>query len=151
MDSSGTTGSFVPLLGDGAPTTTTLPAPLGNLPAGEMLVAPFTAGPVLAVPYGGIQPLNPPAFAAGTPRDGPNGWWAVWNKMVVQDYRNFGMTHRHSCNVLFADGSVRAVSDPNQDGKLNNGFPPIGGFADGQNEVPENDFFSLYSITAKKY
>lgn len=150
VDSSGSSSSHVPLLGDGAPTTTTLPMSLGSLPGGELLVPAYTAGPVLFLPYNGIQPLNPPAFAAGTPRDGPNGWWVVWQKMVLQDYRNFGMVHRHSCNVLFADGSVRNVNDPNYDGKLNNGFTAVGGFADATNEVPGNDFFSLYSVSANK-
>jgi prepilin-type processing-associated H-X9-DG protein len=151
LDASGVPGNFVPLLGDGAPTTRTLPLPLGNLPGGELLVPPYTAGPVLSMPYGGLQPLDTPAFAPGTPRDGPSGWWAVWNKMVLQDYRNFGMTHRNSCNILFADGSVRPLSDVNYDGKLNNGFTAVGGFADAVNEVPEKDVFSLYSITAGKF
>jgi prepilin-type N-terminal cleavage/methylation domain-containing protein/prepilin-type processing-associated H-X9-DG protein len=151
LDSSGLSGNFVPLMGDGAPTTATLPAQVGTLPAGEPLVPAYTAGPVLVLPYNGVQPLNPPVFNAGTPRDGPNGWWVVWNKQVLQDYRNFGMVHRHQCNVLFADGSVRSINDPNNDGRLNNGFTAIGGFADAVNEVEENDFFSLYSISAKKF
>ncbi len=151
IDGSGLSGNFVPLLGDGAQSTTTLPSPLGSLSGGEPLVPAYTSGPVLVLPYNGIQPLNPPAFNPGTPRDGPNGWWVVWNKMVLQDYRNFGMMHRNSCNILFADGSVRSVNDPNYDGKLNNGFTAVGGFADAVNEVKENDFFSLYSISAKKF
>lgn len=151
LDVSGVSGNFVPLLGDGAPTTTTLPAQLGNLSAGEPLVPAHTAGPVLVLPYNGIQPLNPPVFAPGTPRDGPSGWWTVWNKQVLQDYRNFGMVHRHSCNIVFADGSVRSINDPNHDGKLNNGFTAVGGFADAVNEVEENDFFSLYSLSANKF
>jgi prepilin-type N-terminal cleavage/methylation domain-containing protein/prepilin-type processing-associated H-X9-DG protein len=151
LDASRVSGNFVPLLGDGAPTTTTLPAQLGNLSAGEPLVPAHTAGPVLVLPYNGIQPLNPPVFAPGTPRDGPNGWWTVWNKMVLQDYRNFGMVHRNSCNVVFADGSVRSINDPNYDGKLNNGFTAVGGFADAVDEVEQDDFFSLYSISAKKF
>ena len=151
VDASAVPGSFVPLLGDGAPTTDTLPAPLGTLPAGELLVPAYTSGPVLFLNFSGIQPLNPPVFPPGTSRNGPGGWWTVWHNMVLQDYRNFGMIHRHTCNMLFADGSVRAVSDPNYDGKLNNGFPALGGFADNVNEVPEKEVFSLYSITANKF
>lgn len=151
LDSSGVPGSFVPLLGDGAPTIRTLPQPVGNLAGGELLVAPYTDGPVLSLPYNSLQPLATPAFAAGTPRDGPNGWWIVWNKMVLQDYRNFGMIHRNSCNILFADGSVRQISDVNYDGKLNNGFTAVGGFADANDELPEDDVFSLYSIMAGKF
>ena len=151
LDASRVAGNFVPLLGDGAPTTTTLPMPIGKLSAGEPLVPAHTAGPVLVLAYNGNQPLSAPIFAPGTPRDGPNGWWMVWNKMVLQDYRNFGMVHRQSCNVLFADGSVRSISDQNNDGKLNNGFTAVGGFADAVNEVEENDFYSKYSITADRF
>ena len=151
VDASAIAGNFVPLLGDGAPTTDTLPSPLGNLPGGELLVPAYTGGPVLFINFNGIQPLNPPVFAAGTPRNGPGGWWTVWHNMVLQDYRSFGMVHRHTCNILFVDGSVRAIGDPNYDGKLNNGFPALGGFADNVNEVPEKDVFSLYSITANKF
>ena len=148
--SGGVSAGFVPLLGDGAPSTTTLPAQIGRLSAGEPLVPAYTAGPVLFLPYNGNQPLSPPVFAPGTPRDGPNGWWMVWNKMVLQDYRNFGMVHRNTCNVLFADGSVRAINDLNRDGKLNNGFTAVGGFADAVNEVEENDFYGLYSLSARR-
>jgi prepilin-type processing-associated H-X9-DG protein/prepilin-type N-terminal cleavage/methylation domain-containing protein len=151
LDASGVAGNFIPLLGDGAPTTRTLPQPLGNLSGGELLVPAHTAGPVLWNTYNGIPPLNPPVFAAGTPRDGPNGWWFVWNKMVLQDYRNFGVVHRGACNVLFADGSVRALSDANRDGKLNSGFPAVGGFADNVNEFPDKDLYSLYSVTASRF
>jgi prepilin-type processing-associated H-X9-DG protein len=70
----------------------------------------------------------------------------VWNKQTVQDYRNFGMNHRNSFNVLFADGSVRSIADPNRDGQLNNGFVAGGGFADNVSEIPANDFYSQSSL-----
>ena len=70
----------------------------------------------------------------------------MWNRQTLQDYRNFGMNHRNSFNVLFADGSVRGISDPNRDGQLNNGFGAGGGFADSDLEVPGNDFYSQYTL-----
>ena len=63
---------------------------------------------------------------------GLGGWWAVWNRQVLQDYRKFAPIHRGTCNILFADGGVRALADDNDDGLLNNGFPALAGsgFAD---------------------
>lgn len=146
VDTAGTPGNFIPIMGDGAPSTSTLSQAVGDVPAGSFVVPPYTVGPVLAAsgPFG--QAFSPPVFPNGTPRDGPSGWWAVWNRQVLQDYRNFGMSHRNSGNVLFADGSVRSVYDANRDGQLNNGFGAGGGFADSVSEVPGNDFYSLYAL-----
>ena len=53
--------------------------------------------------------------------------------------------------MLFADGSVRAVVDENDDGYLNNGFTAASeaGFADDQVEIPPEDVMSLYSLQAR--
>jgi prepilin-type N-terminal cleavage/methylation domain-containing protein/prepilin-type processing-associated H-X9-DG protein len=146
IDNSGTPANFIPMMGDGAFGTSTLAQTVGDIPAGSFAVQPYTAGPVLVAnsPFGAA--FGPPAFPSGTPKDGPNGWWAVWNRMTLQDYRNFGMNHRSSGNVLFADGSVRGISDTNRDGQLNNGFAAGGGFADNVLEVPANDFYSASSL-----
>jgi prepilin-type N-terminal cleavage/methylation domain-containing protein/prepilin-type processing-associated H-X9-DG protein len=146
IDTSGTPANFVPIMGDGAFGTSTLAQTVGDIPAGSFAVQPYTAGPVLAAnsPFGAA--FSPPVFPSGTPKDGPNGWWGVWNRQTRQDYRNFGMNHRNSGNVLFADGSVRSISDPNRDGQLNNGFAAGGGFADNVLEVPANDFYSQFSL-----
>ena len=146
VDTSGTPGNFIPIMGDGAPATSTLSQTVGDVPAGSFVVQPYTSGPVLAAsgPFG--QAFNPPLFPSGTPKDGPSGWWAVWNRQVLQDYRYFGMNHRESGNVLFADGSVRSVYDTNGDGQLNNGFIASGGFADNVSEVPTNDFYSQAAL-----
>lgn len=146
VDTSGTPGNFIPIMGDGSPGTSTISQVVGDIQAASFVVQPYTAGPVLTAnsPYG--LAFNPPVFPNGTPKGGPAGWWAVWNRQTLQDYRNFGMNHRNSCNILFADGSVRGISDPNRDGQLNNGFAAGGGFDDNVLEVPGNDFYSASSL-----
>ena len=70
--------SCLPLLACGASTTVggtpiaTLPVQLGLIPPGTPMVMSFTPGPV-ANPN--MQPL--PSFSAGTPYNGPSGWWAA--------------------------------------------------------------------------
>jgi prepilin-type processing-associated H-X9-DG protein len=88
-------------------------------------------------------------FAAGTPREGPSGWWAAWNA-TRQDYRGFAPIHRYACNLLFADGSVRSFTDKNGDGFLNNGFQPTGtsgnGYTSDKVELLAEDVFSQWSL-----
>ncbi len=141
VDSARVSATIVPLLGDGGPASKLLQS-IGNNPAGTPTVMSFTGGPVLKTT------LRPPVFAAGTRRDGANGWWAVWRKQVLQDYRGFAALHRGQCNVLFADGGVRTISDANGDGSLNNGFSavPGSGFTDDSVEVKENELMSFYSL-----
>ncbi|MHB8968925.1 MAG: DUF1559 family PulG-like putative transporter [Pirellulaceae bacterium] len=143
IDSARTPASLIPLLGDGAPTGNLL-QPIGENAAGDMVVASFTGGPVLRTT------LQAPAFAPGTPREGPNGWWVIWNRQVLQDYRQFASVHGGTCNILFADGGVRDVADANEDGFLNNGFPAAtgSGFTDDKVEVSAKEFMSRYSLNA---
>jgi prepilin-type processing-associated H-X9-DG protein len=49
--------------------------------------------------------------------------------IYMQDYRDMGPVHAGSCNVLFADGSIRTFKDLNGDGYLNPGFDPVGATA----------------------
>lgn len=68
--------------------------------------------------------------------------------LVLQDTRDWRAYHNRKLNVLFADGSVRAVVDDNGDGYINPGFPvppgsdvEITGYADNRCEVNPWDMF----------
>jgi prepilin-type processing-associated H-X9-DG protein len=141
LDASQVVASFVPILGDGA----TAPQPtndLSFLKAQRMTTYAMTSGPVKT------DTLQAPTFTAGTAMTGASGWWAVWNKQVLQDYRNFGPVHRHLCNIAFADGSVRSIRDKNGDGFLNNGFPQssTSGFRSADVEIAPNEVLSWYQL-----
>ncbi len=139
--------SAIPLLSDGRAAGSLL-MQIGPNVAGAMTVASTTAGPRLKA-----NVLAAPSFASGTPRSGANGWWAVWNKQVLQDYRAFAPVHRGSCNILFADGHVRSIPDGNDDGVLNNGFAPVAGsgFTSMDIEMAPVDIMSHYSIRARRW
>ena len=139
-DTANCSSSFIPLLGCGA-ASEPLMMLMGTNPSGTFTAQCTTTGPV----------TNPgmatPSFAAGTPHEGPSGWFAGW-KATLQDYRNFGPVHRGSCNLLFADSSVRSVTDANRDGLLNNGFQPTAdnGFGDDKIELPHDDVMSKWRL-----
>jgi prepilin-type N-terminal cleavage/methylation domain-containing protein/prepilin-type processing-associated H-X9-DG protein len=146
LGSSATPSSFVPLLGDGnIATGKPLPMDFEGAVAGSPTAVAFTRGPVL------IANLQMPVFASGTPREGANGWWAVWQKQVLQDYRGFSVLHRGACNIVFADGSVKSLVDKNNDGYLNNGFGPIGGFGTDEPDLPTGEVHSLFAIDPKRF
>ncbi|QDU98113.1 DUF1559 family PulG-like putative transporter [Lignipirellula cremea] len=134
--------SFIPLLGDAAPMSAdrTLTANLGKFTTGEQLAQSFTRGPVL-----NPSMAYPAAFASGTAK---SVWWATWAKGTLQDYRGFAPVHRGSCNVLFADGSVRALVDANDDGLLNNGFTATAanGYTSSELEFVNAELESIYSL-----
>ena len=54
--------------------------------------------------------------------------------VILQDIRDFGTVHgsgsNKSCNILFADGSVKTIYDVNGDTFINPGFPMTGGTAE---------------------
>lgn len=142
VDAARVAASMIPLLGDGA-AHGTLPLPIGRFPAGEPTALSFTKGPVLKTT------LEAPVILAGTPREGANGWWAIWHRQVLQDYRGFEPLHAGTANVLFADGSVRGLIDVNGDHYLNNGFPAGGGFVDDRIELPPDAVASRYALEAE--
>ena len=144
VDSSPVPSSLVPLLGCGL-ATGTLSQTIGPHETGTPVVKSFTNGPVLD------PSMEPPSFPDGTPETGPAGWWAGWNNATLQDYRGFAPVHRGAANLLFADGSARALVDKNDDGLLNNGFSAAAstGFPSDEIEVTEEDLFSRWSLRAK--
>jgi len=131
----------LPMLGCGGFAAETLPLAVGDAEKGSPMAKSFTDGPVL------LGDLTVPVFGAGAPKTGPSGWWATWSN-TRQDYRGFAPVHRGVCNLLFGDGSVRAVKDGNRDGFLNNGFPASsgGGFQGDSVEIPETEVFSRWSL-----
>ncbi|MGQ9823195.1 MAG: DUF1559 family PulG-like putative transporter [Thermogutta sp.] len=132
--------SFIPLLGDGR-ISANLERPFGRFKMSAPMVLSFTRGPV----------TNPAmsylAVPSGTPREGANGWWAMWNA-TLQDYRGFAPVHRGVANILMADGSVQSYKDANGDGLLNNGFTPdpANGYTDASQELIKTEFWSRYEL-----
>ncbi len=141
VDASQVPSSFLPLLGDGR-AAAPLVADVGPFKAGDMTVHPMTLGPRLKAT------LEVPAFADGTPYEGSGGWWKVWARDTLQDYRGFAPVHRGQCNMLMADGGVRSFTDDNRDGYLNNGFPGGGanGFTSADIELAEEEVFSGWAL-----
>ncbi|MCA9150123.1 MAG: DUF1559 domain-containing protein [Planctomycetales bacterium] len=136
LDVSSLPASTVPFLGCGK-VTGTLNVPLGDHPAGSFTTLSLTAGPAVAATG------QRPAFANETPRGGPSGWWTVWSKQTVQDYRGFSPTHRGVCNILMADSSVRPIEDRDGDGFLSNGLLSSGSAGI---EMPAEQVFSGAAI-----
>lgn len=144
VDTGGVSSSVVPLLGCGAPARI-LTHQIGPIVSGTALAKSFTKGPVLDLT------MEAPTFAGGVPKEGPGGWWAVWNNTTLQDYRGFAPVHQGGANVLFADGSVRTLWEgkgPSKDGFLNNGFSAAAstGFATDEIELTEQEIFSGWSL-----
>lgn len=154
IDAGTTPATAIPLLGCGQAgdvREAVLAQQVGPIAPGERLVESFTDGPVLNTT------MRQPTFNVGTPFAGPTGWWAVWGRQTKQDYRDFGAVHggkkQPTCNVLFADGSVRNFVDTNGDSFLNNGFDPTLftgtgsiGYQDATSELTLEDVYSGWSL-----
>lgn len=144
---------LIPLLFDGAANPSKpLKYDIGDIPAGEPTVLAMSGGPVLKATGSSFGSLmQAPTFPTGTPRDGATGWWKVWTKDTLQDYRAMGAVHRRICNVLYADGSVRNLRDKNGDAYINNGFPAGNQFQDDTIEAKSDDLYSLYNLKIEGY
>lgn len=157
LDSSRVSSSAVSFLGCGAPgdvgeavLSDTIP---GFLEAGERLAESFNDGParwdgtkVVLMPAGtnvvdAVPAVLPDPNRTGTPGADGNLWlqdsrdWFAWH----------GRGRNKSCNILMADGSVKAFVDLNGDGFLNPGFPASGtgsGYTDGTVELRPSECFS---------
>jgi prepilin-type N-terminal cleavage/methylation domain-containing protein/prepilin-type processing-associated H-X9-DG protein len=143
IDTAKVPSSTIPLLADGA-VSDVLAMRIGAIEATTPATQPFTRGPAQKL----SSTLEPPSFASGKPRGGSDGWWVVWEKKSLQDYRGFAPVHNEGCNILMADGSVQTLYDNNDDGFLNNGFPAsaTSGFADETIEISPKDVFSKTSL-----
>jgi prepilin-type N-terminal cleavage/methylation domain-containing protein/prepilin-type processing-associated H-X9-DG protein len=133
----------LPFLGCGAPLGKLTDA-VGSLSVGAPTVRSFTAGPVLKTTLAAPAPFTEP-----TPRGGASGWWKVWARETLQDYRALGPVHRGGCNILFGDGGVRTYFDSNNDRALNNGFPKGDDFTSDQVEMTPEEVFSAWSLRSR--
>lgn len=150
-DAGASPSSHVPMMGCAKQTGTFNSATIGKVSSGEPLAEAYTDGPVLN------STMDAPSPPDNTPYDTGDGWWVMWEKQTRQDYRDFGPVHggvrRGSCNILFADGSVRVFNDNSGDGYLNNGFSPYGysgtvpiGYQDNSFELPINEVFAGWTL-----
>lgn len=113
--------SQVPLIADaawGSPTS----VGIGQIPAGSFTARTITSGPAISLSSSGVAT------------------WADWSNSR-QDYSAFGVVHNGSCNVLFADGSVRSFSDANDDAILST--------VKGAAELPNSQIATLFSLYDK--
>ena len=165
--------SSIPLLGDAAPgdnkeaiLSLTINA---SLQAGARLAETACDGPCKVEPAGtrmklldsgagsgfdgyGVNLYNPKRF----PTIGENTVASVLEQnstvgLVLQDTRDWYATHRGSCNLLMADGSVKTLFDTNGDNFFNPGFEIPAGFdsiQDGYTTGPcEINAFDVYTGT----
>ncbi|QDT29708.1 DUF1559 family PulG-like putative transporter [Gimesia panareensis] len=159
LDSSRVASSAVAFLGCGAPgdvgeavLSDSIP---GFIDAGERLAESFndgpgqwdtTAGAITLMPAGtnvvsAIPSVLPDPNRTGTP--GPDG--ILWLQDSRDWYAWHGRGRNKICNILMADGSVKAFVDLNGDGFLNPGFPASGtgsGYTDATVELRPSECFS---------
>jgi prepilin-type N-terminal cleavage/methylation domain-containing protein/prepilin-type processing-associated H-X9-DG protein len=140
-DTGGVGTVLQPLLGCGA-TAGTLASNVGPYGAGSPVAYTLTGGPVVK------STMALKTFTEPTPFGGSGGWWDGWTNGTLQDYRQFGTVHRKSCNILFADGSVRTYFDQDGDGYLNNGFDSTveSRFGSKVYELPADEVYSGWTV-----
>ena len=166
--------SAIPLLGD-ADKGDTDEAVLGNTAPAEWaqlnsemlrgvpLAEAFNDGPAFYDPSSGkvriveagtaraeLLPASLPVIGDVVTSANENTWKGLNTNLVLQDTRDWRALHAGNvANILFADGSVRALRDANKDGYLNPGFPvPVGsdpivtGYTDGRCEINPWEMFT---------
>ena len=160
LDSGRAVSTSVPLLCD-ASATGQISTAVGDLAGGTPYALSIVGGPIYSTkmiaddPDGIRDVANPdflqtPTLAAGTTREGIDGWLKTWSHDTRQDYRGMSPHHSSSCHVLFADGGVRTLQDVNGDQFINNGFdaePPY--WIDGEPETEVLDLASYYSLLSQ--
>lgn len=159
LDNATTSSSLVPILGDGLSGGGGLLSIgiSGKVQNGDSMVPYSTYGPLVSdtTAYGSWTPttlMAPPQFS-GSPTVAT--WKGVWWERCRQDLRQLGVNHGNICNVLMADGSVRALYDTDGDGYLNPGFAAGDGYVVGytgeEAEVPETECYSHWDLNPTKF
>ncbi|MFN3153178.1 DUF1559 domain-containing protein [Bremerella sp.] len=161
LDNASTSSSLVPIMGDGLSGGGGLLSIgiSGEVQDGSPMVPYTTYGPLVSdttSPYSGWSgsPLMAPPQFSATPTT--STWKGVWWENCRQDLRQLGVNHGDICNVLMADGSVRALYDTDGDGYLNPGFAASGGYVVGYSpgveaEVPEIECYSRWDLNPSKF
>lgn len=141
VDGSFHSSSIIPLMFDANPgdqKEAFLTEDLGSFgKPGERMCESFSDGPARVtggdtwVPWGKVANVTIHDSAAGVSifaaEQGQPGVavpypYSTSEGSSLQDWRDMGPVHSGNCNVLFADGSIRAFKDLNKDGYLNPGF-----------------------------
>ncbi len=165
IDAAAVTSSSIPLLGcadKGDTAEATLSSTISTdfkLIKGIVLAESFNDGPSFFDDVDGKVKIVP----TGTPMDWldsslPSRGQTVTDEsiytgsagipLVLQDTRDWRAYHSKKLNIVFADGSVRAIVDENGDGYINPGFPvppgsdvEITGYSDSRCEVNPWELF----------
>ncbi len=158
VDNSKLSSTTIPFMGCGAPgdigeavLSHDLP---GYLEAGERLAESFNDGPaywdstrVALMPAGTNMKGATPKKLPDTDYPGVPGTDGIlWLQDTRDWYAWHGTGNKKHCNLLMADGSVKAIADLNGDEYLNPGFNVDGteghGFLDSQVELPPSEVYS---------
>ncbi len=99
------------------------------------------------------QPVRWPQVGEVTSGQGAGTLTASPNNLWLQDTRDWYATHRGSCNLLMADGSVKTLFDTNGDNFFNPGFDATSmtsvrdGYTPGPCEINSFDVFNGVWLT----